>query len=317
MLLSGFLIQIGEFASIIDNPSAEIYLIPENPVIAEEFAEIEQRLLDNGISDYVQMKDKIVDIQIDQEEVSIHVMQTDLLRLKSWGWIDTGLQELSATIFISPQMETEFPSVEIALGAPISIETYIPISDVSADILIDLTYSTLSFSETSKIVVRVFQIAEIEDLEKIADEFSMTLISKDPSNRFLEITADQITTILFWLQLILSSLLIIAISYVMVTLVMESSEDLRVLHMLGYGRLRIFMLLMGQTLLVTLVSILISMLSSILLLSAVLPLITFANLPYSLIFVDRGFVALTSFQAILVGITAGIYPSKLGADFYG
>jgi len=319
MLLSGFLIQIEEFAGLIDNPSRTLYLVPDPDMETDQLEAMERELRQIRSAEVISLRYEIQAIQNDAKNQSTVLLQTDLLMLQKWNWISFNNSSLSNTLFISQLTGYEVEKLVFYNFSKIirNIETVNILEDITSDLLIDDSYNDYQIPNKSQIVLRVFSDSLVTDVRKISEKYSTELIEKEPSNVFLEITADQITNILILLQIAMSFLLVLSISYVMITLVSESSDDLRILHMIGYGKSRVFVLLLSQTLLSALLSIIGAFLFSILFLQTIIPFLTYLELPYSLIYIDLSFLLVTSLQAIIVGFIAGLYPAKLGAEFFG
>jgi len=322
MLMSGFLLQIQQFASLIDNSGSYAHFYPGNKTAGfNQLDPMIQRIESAGFSEYLPMSSKVVDITYEGNTFSIQITQTNLSILKQWQWIkfDDNLSK-SDGIYLNRDIDLiNQSSLYTNQWLKTQHMTYFSVLDyLSTDVLVSNSVNVSSLElRVNDIAIRLNQRSNVKALEKIADDFGVQLRTQRASNRFLELTAGQITQILILLQFAMSFLLILSISYVMVSLVLDSADDLRILHMIGLERSKIFLLFLGQSVLASILATIFATIFSVLLLYIILPLLTLGNLPYGIIVINPEFIGLTAIQALIVGILSGLYPAKLGVDLYG
>ena len=186
----------------------------------------------------------------------------------------------------------------------------------STDILIEMNSSNIPTSLKNR-YNKIEIYAKEETKERVIRELKaingIQILAEHPQEVFLVNSANQIARILLIMQLLMSTLLILSITYVMVSLVQDSEKDINLFNLIGLQKRDIWLLFQGQALLSSIFSCLVSGVFSLIFLNIVYPMLTvFMDLPYTTVVLDNFFILQASILTIIVGIIAGIYPAYLG-----
>jgi ABC-type antimicrobial peptide transport system permease subunit len=140
---------------------------------------------------------------------------------------------------------------------------------LNSDILIDSSSPILPSeleNTWNNIELRFSELADQSRIIRELSDFSFIQLTSGRADQiFIEISVTQITDIMLILQAILSLLLILSISYTILSIIQDSEKEIQVMKMIGFRQSRIRLLFIGQSILIGIFAYLFAVIMSILL----------------------------------------------------
>lgn len=216
--------------------------------------------------------------------------------------------------YLSSKFNVSFENTIISIS---DIKEFVRLEEQSADLLIDANSSIIPISLINRWnLLEVYTIsnkAKANLIKKLSDIPDIKIFDESPQSQFLKASSNQISKILFITQLLMSVLLILSISYVMLSLVHDSEKDINLLNLIGLRKRDIWIIFQGQAVLSSIISCFIAFLFSLLLLNIIYPILSVSiGLPYATVIVDFSFALQAFVLTFIVGFVSGLYPSFLG-----
>ncbi|MDH5402193.1 MAG: hypothetical protein OEY49_06855 [Candidatus Heimdallarchaeota archaeon] len=180
------------------------------------------------------------------------------------------------------------------------------------DILIDANSPNIPHNLVNRWNRIEFEFLENEDKNILLNDLKQIpgIIVRESrgDKQFLEVSTNQFVKIIVILQLFMSILLIFSISSIMLSIINENEKDIVIMRSLGFSNMQIKLIYIGQSILIGLTSVILSVVLSILILYGLFALIASTGLlPFLNLVIELDIVLINLIQTLIVCTISGIY----------
>jgi len=325
MILGGYLEQVSEFSNFVERSNRDFVIYNDanslQPINQQALEQVEQILnSSSSVQYYIPMYSTFGKVQLNHTSYEIQLLIANVSNLVDTSQILIPNSNTSDSLYIDPELG--LPVVQSDIQYQVSYDNQNQFYNGSTEVAILgrlafdvlISASTLhtdggSYHTWNAIRIRLSNDANSRDLHHQLDNIDGIVFEENRSDKmFLLTSSRQIANLLLVFQFMMSILLILSIAYVMIALIQDSSNDIRLMKVIGLTNRGVWFVFIGQAVLVGIFASIFSFFTSILFLNFLFSALSLLpQLPYSTILVELRIILISTIQSILVSLIAGVY----------
>lgn len=188
-------------------------------------------------------------------------------------------------------------------------------SVVNSGIFLDLTQSTYASMHINVAYIEFSQNTNVPRLLKLINDIEgLNIDLVRGEDKFLALSAENVSNTLFVLQLAISILVFLSILNLMNIIILESRYDIRVLLSIGYSRFSVWLMYVVIGTLIGLIGALFTLVISIIIMTAIISLLSVFGFPFLTLGIGISQILILFTNAILVTLLSSVIPSYQGVN---